>query len=461
MKGGTMTFSATIGLFKRFICITLSVTLLSGATALSAGTMRNMTSMEIVEEMTVGWNLGNTLDATGGSGLNTETSWSNPKTTKRMMDQVKAKGFKTVRIPVTWNKHFGGGPYYTIDPAWMDRVQEVVNYVIDNGMYAILNSHHDDWVVLKSGSKNEVQDKITKLWKQIANRFKDYSDYLIFETLNEPRLIGEGTEWTGGTHEARLILNSYNLAIVKTIRETGGNNARRHIMIPTHAATAIEAAQDDLEFPENDDRIIVSQHTYWPYPFTMEKPGDNQWGTEEDQAECDKELNRIYDKFCSRGIPVVVGEWGSINKYNDQARAFHAEYYTAAVRKRGMCPVWWDNGHAGDGGFALLNRSNGGWHFQGIVDGLIKGSKQEVVSISEQKQAFKIVPQQSLQNTATPLLLSVYDISGRVLFSRSTRVHSLNNELLRSVSRTYGSGSYIIRLENGSKSLQQGFSIAR
>lgn len=428
----------------------------------AAGTMRDISSMKVVEEMKIGWNLGNTLDATGGSGLNTETSWGNPKTTKAMMDELKNKGFKTIRIPVTWEKHFGSAPDYAIDRAWLDRVQEVVDYVIDNGMYAILNTHHDEWVVLKSGSQNEVTDKITKIWKQIAERFKDYSDYLIFETLNEPRLYGEQTEWTGGTHEARLILNSYNIAIVKTIRETGGNNALRHIMIPTHAATAMEAAQDDLQLPEGDNRIIISQHTYWPYPFTMEEPGVNTWGSQKDKDECDDELDRIYEKFCSKGIPVVVGEWGAIQKNNTAARTVHAEYYAGAVRKRGMCPVWWDNGWEGDGGFALLNRDRGGWYFPEIVDGLIKGSDVPV-AVSQPRQQFNIVTPSALDaNASSTHYWTVFDISGRVLYrGNGAALLNAGNSMLPQSLRNLRSGSYIFRITNGTGTVERSVTVAR
>lgn len=456
-------FRVEKGSKKKSILVKTGIATVVGCFSLfaAAGVMRPLTSMELTREMKVGWNLGNTLDATGGSGLATETSWGNPVTTKAMMDQVKAKGFKTVRIPVTWEKHFGSASAYTIDKAWLDRVQTVVDYVIDNGMYAILNSHHDEWVVLKSGSQAEVTGKITKLWAQIADRFKDYSDFLIFETLNEPRLYGDATEWNGGTHEARLILNAYNLAIVKTIRESGGNNALRHIMLPTHAATAMKAAQDDLELPANDKRIIVSQHTYWPYPFTMQDPGVNTWGTQTDKNECDAELDRIYTKFCSKGIAVVVGEWGAIEKNNTAARAVHAEYYAAAVCKRGMCPVWWDNGYELSTGFALLNRKQGGWYYPEVVDGLIRGGTVPV-SVSEPRRLDRITPMSGV--VADPLSTyrwTVFAVSGRVIGRGSSSGLEASHSVLPSTLQRLHSGKYIYRLESNSGSLERGFSITK
>lgn len=364
--------------FNTFFALTACLALASELSAQAPGTMRDISSQQIVNEMQMGWNLGNTLDAKcdGVTGLATETCWGNPKTTKRMFDDLKAKGFRSFRIPVTWEGHFGGAPNYTIDAAWMDRVEEVVNYAIDDKCYVILNSHHDEWVTLKPGTKAQVQDQITKIWTQIANRFKNYGDHLIFETLNEPRLYGEGTEWSGGTAEARGILNEYNAAIVSAMRATGGNNAQRHIMVQTHAATALQVAQDDLVLPPGDTRIIVSQHTYYPYFFTMDVSSTStaQWGSATDKSEMDAELDRIQAKFVDKGIPVVIGEWGSIDKGNLDARVAHAAHYAQAVKDRGMCPVWWDNGVtvSENSSFGILNRNGGGWSTPRIADALVE-----------------------------------------------------------------------------------------
>ncbi len=436
----------------------------------AAGVMRDITSMQIVADMKLGWNLGNTLDAwvegSSGLGLATETSWGNPKTTKAMFDALKAKGFKTVRVPVTWNGHFGGAPSYTIDKAWLDRVEEVVKYGIDNGMYVILNSHHDEWVKLYASSQTEVTAKITKLWEQIAGRFIDYSDYLIFETLNEPRLYGESSEWNGGTADARKVLNAYNLAIVNTMRNSGGNNALRHIMIPTHAATSMDVAQNDLVIPNNDKRIIVSQHTYWPYTFTMENPGSNTWGTASDKSACDAELDRIYNKFCKKGIPVVVGEWGTIDKNNTSARTVHAEYYTAAVRKRGMLPVWWDNGDSKAGGFALLNRNAGSWYFPEIVDALIKGSNV-AVSVEKDAKFLNMVKNNPISiengfvrythNLDGAVAINVVDLKGRAVCSVINAAITKGDHVFRIPTDRMSRGSYVLNVATASGAVSKKF----
>lgn len=439
-----------------FICLCLGAFISSNIYA--AGIMRDMTSQQIVEDMKIGWNLGNTLDATSSTvtGLNTETSWGNPKTTKAMIDALKAKGFKTVRIPVTWDSHFGAAPAYTIDKAWMDRVEEVVNYVLDNGMYAILNTHHDEWVTLTSSSQTEVTDKVSKIWTQIAARFNDYSDYLIFETLNEPRLYKTDYEWSGGTDEARKVLNAYNLAIVTTIRNSGGNNALRHIMIPTHAATPMEVAQNALVIPNNDKRIIVSQHTYWPYNFTMNTGtgATSSWGSASDKAACDVELDRIKSKFVDKGIPVIIGEWGAIDKANTSARAVHAEYYSYAAKKRGMLPVYWDNGYDGSGGFALLKRSSCTWIYPTIVDGMIKGAQNGTPAIQEIKAdtkfnslAFSSGSIRYSLPKSTNVSLCVYNMQGKNVLNVINSYQSAGSHEVKLPVNSISSGDFIVELK--------------
>lgn len=337
-----------------------------------SGGMRDITPSQIVEEMHLGWNLGNTLDADPD-----ETAWGNPRTTQAMMDTLHAGGFNTVRIPVTWEHHMGGPPDYTVDEAWMDRVEEVAGYVLSTGMYAIVNTHHDEWVSLMPFADHDaVAEQLTSLWTQIATRFRDYDDHLIFETLNEPR-TRDATEWTGGTPEARQILNGYNLAAVNAIRATGGNNTVRQIMVPTHAANPSTETIEDLVIPNDDPNIIVSLHTYYPNEFSM--GNEAAWGSDSDRTQMADELDRIYDLLPANGRAVVIGEWGSINKNNTSARVDHAETYARMVRERGMCSVWWDNGAAAPGsdGFGILDReaSPPDWSFPEIAAALADGAE--------------------------------------------------------------------------------------
>lgn len=336
-------------------------------------------SAEIVSDMGVGWNLGNSLDSKIEGGLGAEiadyeTAWGNPVTTKKMIDTVKEAGFKTVRIPVNWGQHMGGYPEYKVDQEWMDRVQQVVDYVIDNEMYAIIDVHHDeDWCIPTYNNEWAAMDKLEKLWLQIAEYFQSYDEYLIFETINEPRLAGTEYEWNEGTAESRDVVNKLNLTAVNAIRSTGGNNEKRAIMIPTYADSGLEAVINGLQVPA-DDNIIVTIHAYTPYDFAMNEEGDNSWGSHSDKKDIKDELDRYYDAFILKGIPVVIGEFGSINKNNLADRTKLAGYIVKEAKKRGIACIWWDNNNVSSGkeSFGILNRNTLQWYYPDIVKVMIE-----------------------------------------------------------------------------------------
>lgn len=369
----------------KFTCVDTLVLkrLLLGIYKPSSGNedMRDITGFELMSEMKIGWNLGNTLDAHGDYGITlgvsqAETYWGNPVTTKGMIDAIKNAGFNTVRIPTTYMNHTGSGPDYKIDEAWMNRVQEVVDYVIANDMYCIINIHHEnDWLKPKYANQSECEARLEKLWTQIATRFKDYDDHLIFEVMNEPRLVGESTEWNGGTYEARAVINSYNQVCVDTIRATGGNNALRWLMAPTYAASTVNSALNDFVLPNDPaDRMIVSIHAYTPYDFALNTTGTANFT---DYSSIDSLFQTLNSKFISKGIPVVIGEFGAVNKNNDSQRQTWAGYYISKASQYGIPCVWWDNGLVSGSGelFGLLNRSSCQMYYQGIVDSMMNALK--------------------------------------------------------------------------------------
>ncbi|MFP2996612.1 glycoside hydrolase family 5 protein [Spongiivirga sp. MCCC 1A20706] len=334
------------------------------------GTMRGLSSMEIVAEMKIGWNLGNSLDAEGDN----ETVWGNPVTTKAMIDEVANRGFNILRVPVTWRFHQGTAPNYTIEKDWLDRVEEVVNYGRANNMYVIINVHHDDtWIIPTYNEGDAVKARLSKLWTQVANRFKNYSDYLIFETLNEPRFENSAEEWSGGTAEGRDMVNQYHKTSLDAIRATGGNNSTRKIMISTYAASTLPITMNALVIPNNDVNTIVSLHSYFPFPFTLEGT-DSTWGTDDDKAQLIAEMDRIKAKFVDNGKAVVLGEWSSGNQNNTADRLEHASFYANAAAERGLASVWWDNGNSGvsNDGLAIFNRQTLSWPFGEIADAIVK-----------------------------------------------------------------------------------------
>ncbi|HOR22939.1 MAG TPA: cellulase family glycosylhydrolase, partial [Ruminococcus sp.] len=262
---------------------------------------------EIAGDLKVGWNLGNTLDSynTNKSGISTETGWGNPKTTEEMILSVKDAGFNAIRIPVTWGEHMDGD---TIQSDWMDRVQEVVDYAYNNGLYVILNMHHDDyiWFAPEEGQYSANSAKLKKIWEQISARFKDYGDRLLFEGMNEPRTVGSANEWMGGTSAERAVVNKYEQDFVDTVRASGGNNADRTLIVTTYGASAEAAAMNDAVIP-GDKNIILSLHYYAPWRFAN---GDTTTFGDSEKSELDAKFADINSRFISKGVPVIIGAGG-------------------------------------------------------------------------------------------------------------------------------------------------------
>ncbi|MFR1186948.1 MAG: cellulase family glycosylhydrolase [Ruminococcus sp.] len=331
--------------------------------ALSGDTLKNADTEAILEDMGLGWNLGNSLDATGGSGLDTETSWSNPKTTQALIDKVKSLGFNTVRVPVSWGKHVSGDNY-TIDSAWLARVKEVVDYCYKNDMYVILNIHHDTkssasasgaGYYPRSSAYSSSEKFVTSVWSQAAEYFKDYDYHLIFETLNEPRLIGTGYEWwfnkwniPSEVKDAIDCINKLNQKAVDTIRDTGSNNRGRLIMCPGYDASIDGATVSGFKLPTdisgNKNRIAVSVHAYSPYNFAMNVgSGSTSTYTSSIKNELQDLFSTLKSNFRDKGIPVVIGEFGSTDKNNTAERVKWATDYTALAKKNNIPCVLWDN----------------------------------------------------------------------------------------------------------------------
>ena len=367
MKNGK-TIKRIISFSAAAVCM-LSSLKIAPAEEFSVFAASNMTASQITQDMGLGWNLGNSLDAFGGSnGLDTETSWGNPKTTKAMIDAVKAKGFNTVRVPVTWFPHLDGNN--NIDSAWMARVKEVVNYCIDNNMYVILNLHHEEWVNRADlgTAYNQMQPKFTKIWSQIAEAFKDYDQHLIFESLNEPRAAGTDHEWWGPQQSECDTINKLNQDFVKLIRSSSSeNNKNRLLMIPGYCASADSSIFSKIQVP-NDSMVAVSIHAYVPYDFTMNTDvRDHSTFSASYSSSLSQTLESIRNTFLTKGIPVVIGEFGTSNFGNTEARVKWADQYMNTTKQMGIPCVLWDNNvinapsSAGEC-HGYLNRSSLTWY---------------------------------------------------------------------------------------------------
>lgn len=354
---------------------------------------KDETAMEFVSHIKLGWNLGNTLESqsvgysqTSVSGW--ETCWGNPLTTKAMIDYVKEQGFNCVRVPVSWGGKMDKSSYQ-IQKEWMDRVQEVVNYVIDDGMYCILNIHHDndkaDYPYFYPDNEHYTQSEkfVTSVWTQVADRFEAYDNHLIFETLNEPRLIGHTNEWwinpgSKDCTDAMENINKLNAAALDTIRKSGGNNEKRFVMMPTYSASPDAANLSGMKMP-NDDHLIAEIHAYRPYKFALANDGTGvaKWNQATDAGEIVSFMNDLKGKFISKGIPVIIDEFGAMNRNNEDDRAAWVKYYLETANSYGIPCVWWDNNaYSGEGeNFGLINRGSLSVAYPKIMAAMVEATK--------------------------------------------------------------------------------------
>lgn len=358
-------------------------------------------AMAFVKEMKIGWNLGNTFDATRdgykGNDLEIERYWCGVYTTEQMIDAVHQAGFNTLRLPVSWHNHVDEN--FVINTPWLDRVQEVVDWAIERGMYVILNTHHDNAKAYYYPDEEHyaVSEKyVTSIWSQVAERFKDYDQHLIFESLNEPRLVGTDVEWWFNSNDARCkeaadCLNRLNQAFVDTVRAAGGSNADRYLMVPAYCASPDSAfATDYFHLPEDtvENHIIVSAHAYTPYSFALDAAGTDSFSVTNisQVTEINTFLNKLYSKYVSKGVPVVIGEFGArAKKDNLQDRVDFASYYIAAASARNIPCCWWDNnGFTGNGElFGIFNRQKMEWPFPEIVEGMMQYAGYDKIPVKE------------------------------------------------------------------------------
>ena len=437
----------------------------------------SITSEKLVNEMGFGWNLGNTLDAHNKEqeGIESETSWENPLTTEEMIKEVVKKGFKTIRLPTTWHNHFIDNNY-TIDPKWMERVKTVVDWAINNGLYVILNTHHDnaqyskDPITYGAGyypSYKDIEESekfIYNVWRQIATAFNNgYDHHLIFEGLNEPRLIGNTYEWNYNQTDKDCtdgveVLNEYMRLIVKAIRESGGNNEKRFVMITPLAAGYSFAANSPVIFPDDskynkkNNKLLLSVHMYAPYDFALN--GDMQFTkfTDAYKEELYENLVTLYKKYISLGHNIVIGEMGSTNKNNKEERDAWGEYYIKHARKFNMACILWDNGQFDNSEsaseiFGSFHRDQLTWENSDLIDHYITYATEPFEKFDE-AQLFSI----ELTDTFSKEGLVVDD--GKIEFNNEITAA----ELVNSVGMGWNLGNTLDANEEVTEGFNQGLS---
>jgi aryl-phospho-beta-D-glucosidase BglC (GH1 family) len=360
---------------KRFlyIAVILALLVVPLASMVAQAQTTLPTASQVASQITVGWNIGNTLEAICG-----ENAWGNPNVTQQLINSVKAAGFNAVRIPVAWDCHSTNN---TIDPAWMARVKQVVDYAISQNMYVIINIHWDNgWLEnhVTFADQQAVNVKQNAYWTQIANTFKTYNEHLLFAGTNEVH-----QDYNEPTSEYITVQQSYLQTFVNAVRATGGNNASRTLVVQTYNTNAWHGLHY-FSMPTDSiaNRLMVEIHHYDPYDYTLNASGPClAWGAPYTQySQCawaqeayvDDLFNQVKNKWVAVGIPVIIGEYTvSVRPNLDLAsRQYYLKYINQAAKNNGIKTFFWDTGDAA----GLFNRNTGAITDQGTLNAIMQGA---------------------------------------------------------------------------------------
>ena len=312
--------------------------------------MRNIS--EIIKEIGPGWNLGNSLESEKN-----ETYWGNPITTQEMINDIISFGFNSIRVPVRWDDHYIDQNNYIIDPNYMKRVKEVIDYIYNKKKYVIINIHHNKIqtkITSEYNQKELIKKEICSIWKQISEIFKNYDDHLIFDIINEPR---ENENWNGNQNLYEVI-NEINEIGREEIRKSRGNNLKRIIMLPTYAASSNEDPVKFWKRNQSDNQIACSIHPYIPYHFAQS--GEKIIYDQNQSNELKNILNRIKNYILDKGNYVIFDEFGCSNFNNLEERYKHVTEYSKIAHSMGIPIFWWDNNlfNVGRENYGIYDRRN-------------------------------------------------------------------------------------------------------
>ena len=328
--------------------------------------INNRTASQLTSMMGKAWNLGNALDSTK-NGTVGETLWNNPTVNKSLFELVKDSGFDTVRIPVSFMDKIGSAESgYAIDTAWMNRIKTVVDYALDSGLYVIMDMHHDGskdvtgkWIDIslpEGTQRTAMLNKFSAVWTQIVETFADYDQHLVFESMNEV-MIGESYGYTSSL--AYENINALNQTFVNAVRSVDGNSDRC-LLIPGYN-TNIDLTISGLFKKPTDttaNRLMLSVHYYDPYDFTLNEQGTSTWGSSEEIAYLKSQMQKISAFANGLNMPVIIGEYGAVNKENDFNRIIYLSALNRTAETYNIVTAYWDNGYTGQYGFALFDRNS-------------------------------------------------------------------------------------------------------
>lgn len=349
-------------------CATVQISYF-GQNEKASAELTSQTAEQITSQMTIGWNLGNSLDSTAPEGTPSTsspkkfaTAWGNPEPNEELIDTVNKAGFNTIRIPTTWYQHLSyneSTDEYEIEPTWMEYVKQTVDWAYERDMFIILNIHHEKFINVAQFTDEtlaEASKKVEDIWTQVAEEFKDYDQHLIFEGMNEPRQTGNSavSEWGNGGEDGGYswnYVNTLNSVFIDTIRGNGSTaNNERLLMIPAYVATNDIQALNAVTIPQNSGNVALSVHAYSPYFFTMdtseysnhEFPGQSGYG-----ADYEQELSNLFSNLKSvsdnKGVPIIIGEFSASDFSNTESRINWAKSYLGHAKDAKIPCVLWDN----------------------------------------------------------------------------------------------------------------------
>ncbi|KAF2146282.1 glycoside hydrolase family 5 protein [Aplosporella prunicola CBS 121167] len=333
-----------------------------------SGSFNPITAQQFVDALNPGWNLGNSLDATPG-----ETDWGNAAVTEDTFDDIKATGFKSVRLPVTWHYHLTSeSPDWTIDPDWLQRVSDVVDMVTERGFYTIVNVHHDSWIWADVSQENAnltmIEEKFYRLWSQIGQKLACKSELVAFEPINEP---------PGTTAEHGKELNKLNNLFLKAINEAGGFNNKRVVTLPGLGEDSIKTSQW-FEAPSGNysNPWAIQYHYYSPYNYIFSAWGKTSWGSDEEKASLEADIANIRGNFTD--IPLVIGEWAASPVATETAARWkYFDFFIKTAAKYNTSTMLWDNGND------FLNRPIHAWRDETAIEILLNQANGTANSLAD------------------------------------------------------------------------------
>ena len=305
-----------------------------------------------------------------------------------MINSVAQMGFGAIRIPVTYSDHLDEN--FRIRPEWLKRVEEVVDYVLDAGLYCIINLHHDTgsgswpWLRADAGNIETVERRFAIVWEQIAKHFENYGDKLIFEGFNE--ILDTRSRWTNSDEASYIAVNRLNQVFVNTIRGMGGNNARRFLIVKTYASSQNENEVNSFVIPRDstENRLIVGVHYYGALEWKLNQEHVSwtrvysDWQHERDGLPLEEAMQRLSSAFIEQGIPVAILEFGAQNKDNTEDRVNFVTHFIETAKRYGVACFWWDDGGRGEiatvRNFALLDRYRNQWFFPEIAEAIVRAA---------------------------------------------------------------------------------------